>query len=134
MPIAEVADRSGLSAPACYRRIARLRTNGRIEREVAIVSPATMGWPLSMLVLVTLERERGDIIDNLIRRLALVPEVIDIWYVTGEHDFVLRLVAKDMESFDQQTRQILYGEEHVRSFKTLVSMRHAKRSGAIPPA
>ena len=50
---------SVFSAPACYRRVRALRESGLIEREVALVAPSTMGWPITMLVLVTLERDHG---------------------------------------------------------------------------
>lgn len=132
LPAAELADEVGLSTPACYRRIQRLRERGAIEREVALVAPRTMGWPLTLIVLVTLERERGEIIDRFVRKLRVVPEIIEAWYVTGDHDFALRIVARDMESFERLTRRVLYADEHVKSFKTLVSMRQIKPLSPIP--
>ncbi|WP_207458798.1 Lrp/AsnC family transcriptional regulator [Azospirillum sp. SYSU D00513] len=134
MPFPELAERVGLSAPACYRRVRRLRETGAIEREVAVVRPRTMGWPLMMIVLVTLERERAHTLDQLMRKLAAVPEVVEAWYVTGDHDVALRMVARDMESYDELTRRVLLGEESVRSFKTLVVMRHAKPMSPMVPA
>ena len=83
LPIPELAHRVGLSAPACYRRARALRESGLIEREVALVAPATMGWPITMLVLVTLERDHGRIVDEMIGVLKGEPEVMDLWYVTG---------------------------------------------------
>ncbi len=132
MAVADLAERAGVSAPACYRRIQKLRASGAIEREVALVAPRTMGWPLVMIVLVTLERERSEIIDGFIRKLARVPEVVEAWYVTGDHDFALRVVARDMESFEEMTRRVLYADEHVKSFKTLVAMRQVKKLSPVP--
>ena len=130
----DLADRVGLSAPACYRRTRALRETGAIEREIAIVSPKTMGWTITMIVLVTLERDRGRIIDDLVRSLKAAPEVMDVWYVTGDHDLVLHVAAHDMASYDDFTRTTLHAAEHVRSFKTLVVMDDAKRNAALPPA
>src|SRR5690348_1719054 len=79
-PIATLAEIVGLSEPACYRRIQRLKREKVIEREVAVVSPRTMGWPLTMIVLVTLERERTAILDQFIRKLQGVPEIVEAWY------------------------------------------------------
>lgn len=95
--MADVAAAVGLSEPACYRRIRRLRDLGVIEREVAIVRPRTMGWPLSMIVLVTLETDRSEVVDGLIRRMRPIGEVLDVWYVTGDQDLVLHVIARDME-------------------------------------
>ena len=83
LPTPELAHRVGLSAPACYRRVRALRESGLIEREVALVAPSTMGWPITMLVLVTLERDHGRIVDEMIASLQREPEVMDLWYVTG---------------------------------------------------
>ncbi len=133
LPIPELAHRVGLSAPACYRRVRTLREAGHIEREVALVAPATMGWPITMLVLVTLERDHGRIVDEMIGVLKGEPEVMDLWYVTGEQDFVLHVAARDMASYEQFTRRVLHAREQVRSFKTLVVMGQHKRCGALLP-
>lgn len=90
-----------------------------------------MGWPLVMIVLVALERERREIIDGFIRKLAAVPEIVEAWYVTGDHDFALRVLARDMESFEEMTRRVLYGDENVKSFKTLVTMRQVKKASPV---
>ncbi|MND94857.1 Leucine-responsive regulatory protein [compost metagenome] len=133
LPPPELAHRVGLSAPACYRRARALRESGLIEREVALVAPATMGWPITMLVLVTLERDHGRIVDEMIGVLKGEPEVMDLWYVTGEQDFVLQVAARDMASYEQFTRRVLHAREQVRSFKTLVVMGQHKRCGALLP-
>ena len=133
LPTPELAHRVGLSAPACYRRVRALRESGLIEREVALVAPATMGWPITMLVLVTLERDHGRIVDEMIASLQREPEVMDLWYVTGEQDFVLQVAARDMQSYEQFTRRVLHARDQVCSFKTLVAMGQHKRCGALLP-
>jgi Lrp/AsnC family transcriptional regulator, leucine-responsive regulatory protein len=132
MPVDVLAERVGLSAPACYKRIRKLRDAGAIDREVALVKPQTMGWPLMMIVLLTLEREGTDIIDRIVQKFVRVPEVIEAWYVTGDHDFALRVVAQDMECFEAFTRKVLYADENIRGFKTLVVMRGVKPLSPIP--
>jgi len=132
-PMLELAEQVGLSAPACYRRIRALRESGAIEREVALVAPGMMGWSVTMIVLVTLERDRGRIVDDLVRKLRAAEEVIDIWYVTGDHDLVLHVAAQNMSTYDAFTRRALHAEEHVRSFKTLVVMQHPERAAPLPP-
>jgi Lrp/AsnC family leucine-responsive transcriptional regulator len=132
-PVIELAAEVGLSAPACYRRIRALRESGAIEREVAQVAPAVMGWSVTMIVLVTLERDGGRIVDDLIRKFRTAQEVIDVWYVTGDHDLVLHVAAQSMSTYDAFTRRALHAEEHVRSFKTLVVMQHPERAAPLPP-
>ncbi|MBV9882024.1 MAG: Lrp/AsnC family transcriptional regulator [Sphingomonadaceae bacterium] len=133
-PVPALAEAVGLSAPACYRRIRRLRETGAIAREVAVVSPRTLGWPLSMLLLVTLEREGARTVDEMMRVLQDVPEVIEAWNVTGDTDFVVRMVARDMESYDELARRLFAADERVRGFQTLVVIRQVKERSPIPVA
>ena len=133
-PVPALAEAIGLSAPACYRRIRRLRETDAISREVAIVRPRTLGWPLSMIVLVTLEREGAGTVDEMMRVLQGVPEVVEAWNVTGDDDFVVRMVARDMESYDELARRLFAADERVRSFKTLVVIRQVKELSPTPVA
>lgn len=132
LPVPQIAERVGLSSPACYRRIRRLREIGALEREIAVVRARTMGWPLTMLVLVTMERERTHLIDQFVQSLNAEPEIIEAWYVTGDHDFVLRMVARDMESYDDLATRLFHGDNNVRNFKTLVVLRNSKGLSPIP--
>ncbi|WP_332756529.1 Lrp/AsnC family transcriptional regulator [Sphingomonas sp. LB2R24] len=131
-PMADMAEAVGLSAPACYRRIRRLRETGVIEREIAIVRPRTLGWPLSLIVMVTLEREDARTIDEMRHLLQVEPEVIEAWNVTGDHDLAVRIVARDMEGYDQLAQRLFSANERVRSFKTLVVIREVKPFSPVP--
>jgi Lrp/AsnC family leucine-responsive transcriptional regulator len=132
-PVTELAEEVGLSVPACYRRIRALRESGAIEREIALVAPGVMGWSVTMIVLVTLERDSARIVDDLVRKFRAAQEVIDVWYVTGDHDLVLHVAAQNMSTYDDFTRRTLHAEGHVRSFKTLVVIQHPERAAPLPP-
>ncbi|MEJ6123969.1 Lrp/AsnC family transcriptional regulator [Vibrio sp. 2-Bac 85] len=132
--MAEIAAQIGLSEPACYRRVRELRKSGVIEKEMAIIKPKNMGWPLSMMLLVELERDHSAIVNAFLSRINKQPEIIDSWFVTGDYDLVLQVIAADMEAFDQFTQQVLHKDNSVKNFKTLVVMRHSKAHGPIPPA
>jgi Lrp/AsnC family leucine-responsive transcriptional regulator len=131
-PVAGMAEKIGLSAPACYRRIRRLREAGVIEREMAIVRPRALGWPLSLIVMVTLEREGARTIDEMMRLLEREPEVVEAWNITGDHDLAVRIVARDMEGYDELAQRLFSANERVRSFKTLVVIRQIKRLSPVP--
>ena len=89
-----LAARVGLSPSACLRRLRRLREVKVIEADVALISPERVGRPLTMVVQVTLERERPDLIDAFKRTMRAAPEVMQCYYVTGETDFVLIVTAR----------------------------------------
>ncbi len=133
-PVAALAEKVGLSAPACYRRIRRLRETGVIEREIAVVHPKTLGWPLSMIVLVTLERETADTVSEMFEIFRREPEVMEAWNVTGDHDFAVRIIARDMESYDDLVRRLFSADERVRTFETLVVIRETGGMSPVPVA
>jgi len=122
----------GLSATAVQRRIRRLRADGVIERDVAVLDPAKVGRPLTMLVMVSLERERADIIDRFKRAIARAPEIMQGFYVTGDTDFVLVLTAQDMKAYEAFTRQFFYQQPDIKNIKTLVVLDTVKRGLSIP--
>ena len=125
-PVSVLAEAVGLSAPACYRRIRRLREIGGIEGEVAIVKPQTLGWNLSVIVTVMLDREDGPTIRELMVRIVDHPQVVDCTNVTGEIDLIVRMVARDMEHYDDAVIELFANDERVRSFKTFVVIREAR--------
>jgi Lrp/AsnC family leucine-responsive transcriptional regulator len=134
LPMPVLAEAVGLSAPACYRRVRHLRDAGKIVREVAVVAPRTLGWALSMIVLVRLEREGAHTADELMRTFEAEPAVIEAWQITGEHDFAAKIVARDMEEYDELTRRLFVQSEHVKMFTTLVIIRQTRKPTGIPIA
>jgi Lrp/AsnC family leucine-responsive transcriptional regulator len=128
----ELAKVVGLSSTACQRRLKRLRSERVIEGDVSIVSPKAVGRPVTMLVLVSLERERADIIDRFKAEIRSTAEVMIGFYVTGEADFVLVITAKDMEDYEQFTRRFFYKNQDIKGFKTMVVMDRVKAGFTLP--
>ena len=123
----------GLSPAACLRRAQRLRESGVIEREVAILSPEAVGRRLTLVVLVTLEREQPDVVDAFKRQMQQAPEVMQCFYVTGASDFVLLLTADDIADYEEFTRRYFF-QKSVRRFESLAVMSRVKFGTAVPLA
>jgi Lrp/AsnC family transcriptional regulator, leucine-responsive regulatory protein len=121
-----------LSPTAVQRRLKRLRGTGVIEGDVSIVSPKSVNRPISMLVSVTLERERADIIDRLKRSIRAAPEIMSGYYVTGESDFVLIITAKSMDDYEEFTRRFFYEHTDIKNFKTQVIIDRVKTGFTLP--
>lgn len=128
----ELAELVHLSPTACQRRLRRLRTEKVIEADVSIISPKAVGRHITMIVLVSLERERADIVDRFKAAIRSTREVMMGYYVTGEADFMLVVTAKDMEDYEQFTRRFFYENADIKGFKTMVAMDRLKASFAIP--
>ncbi|MDA9406515.1 MULTISPECIES: Lrp/AsnC family transcriptional regulator [unclassified Bradyrhizobium] len=123
---------AGLSATACQRRLKRLRSEGIIEADVSIVSPKAVGRPIQMLVLVTLERERSDIIDRLKKAIKSSAEVVNGFYVTGDADFILYVTTRSMEDYEEFTRRFFHKHPDIKGFKTMVVLDRVKAGFAVP--
>lgn len=123
---------AGLSPTACQRRLKRLRSEGIIEADVSIVSPKAVGRHIQMLVLVTLERERADIVDKFKKAIKASAEVVNGFFVTGDADFVLYITTRSMEDYEQFTRRFFYENPEIKGFKTMVIMDRVKVGFSIP--
>ncbi|MFA1621965.1 Lrp/AsnC family transcriptional regulator [Rhizobium mongolense] len=128
----ELAEAVHLSPTACQRRLKRLRSERVIEADISVVCPKAVGRHITMIVMVSLERERADIVDRFKTAVRNTREVMIGYYVTGEADFILVVTAKDMEDYEQFTRRFFYENADIKGFKTLVVMDRIKASFAIP--
>jgi len=128
----QLAEQVALSAPAVQRRIRRMRDDGVITGEVAVVDPSAVGLPMTFIVVVELERERADQIDQFRRKAIKEPLVQQCYYVTGEGDFVIIALAESMDAFEALTRRLFFDDRNVRRFRTSVVMGKAIRSLAVP--
>lgn len=128
----ELAGIVNLSPTACQRRLKRLRAEGVIEADVSIVSPRAAGRQITMIVLVSLERERADIVDRFKAAIRNNREVMTGYYVTGDADFILVVTARDMEDYERFTRRFFYENNDIKGFKTMVVMDRVKAGFAFP--
>jgi Lrp/AsnC family leucine-responsive transcriptional regulator len=85
-----------------------------------------------MFVLVTLERERADIVDRFKQSIRQTPEVMNGYYVTGDADFLLIVTAESMEDYEQFTRKFFYENPDIKGFKTMVTMDRVKVGFFVP--
>lgn len=130
----QLAEAVGLSATACQRRLNRLREERVIEGDVSVVSPKAIGRDMMMLVSVSLERERADIIDRFKQAIRSSPEIMMGFYVTGDADFLLVVTAESMDAYEAFSRRFFYRIQDIKSFKTTVVMDRVKVGLALPIA
>lgn len=125
-PLDRLAERVGASVATVQRRVKRLRETGVIARESAILDPGALGRPMTFLVMVELERERAHDLDAFRRTLRAEPLVQQAYYVTGEGDFALICLSRDMTEFEDLTRRLFLDQPNVRRFRTSVVMDRTK--------
>lgn len=131
-PSEALGEAVGLSPTAVQRRLKRLRAEGIIEGDVSIVNPKAIGQNVAMVVLVSLERERPDIVDRFKKAIRAEPQVMAGYYVTGDADFVLIVTMEDMKRYESFTQNFFMGNPDIKWFKTMVVIDRVKTSFALP--
>jgi len=122
-PARILADKVGLSVSAVLRRLRRLRDEGVIVADRAVIDPALTGSALTMHVLVKMKQAGASTMDAFARNIAQHREVTAAWDVTGDDDFVLKVQVASMQEYDRFTRRALNEEQGVYAFKTLITIR-----------
>lgn len=121
-----LAQACNMSVPTVQRRLKRLRDQGVISREVAIVDPVKVGQFMTFVVMVEMERERIDHLDAFRRATRADKQVQQCYYVTGEADFCLICTAVDMADFEALTQRLFFDNSNIRRFRTSVVMDRSK--------
>ncbi len=127
-----LSDKSGLSVASVQRRLKKLRDEGVIEKEIAVLDPEKTGYPMTFIVMVEMEREQLDQLDAFKRTARADVQVQQCYYVTGEADFCLICVAENMSDFEALTHRLFFGNRNVRRFRTSVVMDRTKTGLSIP--
>lgn len=131
-PAQRIGAAVGLSAAAVQRRLKRLRADGVIAAEVAHVAPERVGYGVTCVVGVRLEREGKVENARFKQKMRRHRQVQQCYSVTGDVDFMLVVLARDIQDFETFARGALYDDANVRSFTTFVSLDRVKVGLATP--
>ena len=132
--IAELSDKVGLSQTPCWKRVQRLEASGVILRRVAIVSPEKIGLGLTAFVQIETGDHSAQWLDRFATTLSAMPEVMDIYRMAGDVDYMLRVVVPDMAAYDEFYKKLI-GAVALRTVTSRFAMERIKASTAykIPP-
>jgi len=128
----QIAEEIGLSAAAVQRRIKKMREQKVIQADISVVDQQAFDRPLTLVLQITLERERADLIDQFKKEMKLTPAVQQCYYVTGSADFMLIITAQDMQDYETFTRKVFFANRNIRSFMTNVVMDSVKIGLSVP--
>lgn len=133
-----LAEHVHTSAPTCLRRVKRLRDAGLIERQIAILNPeklsATLGYGLTAIVEITLDRQDAQALDHFETRVADDPAVQQCYRVSPGPDFVLVVHALNMPAYQAATQRLFTSDANVRNVKAFFSIKRSKFGGELPLA
>jgi Lrp/AsnC family transcriptional regulator len=97
----EVAEQVGLSQNACWRRIKALQDSGLIAGQTLRIDPNRLGLGLTVFVMVRTRHHSADWLQIFRREVSNIPNVIDFYRLAGDYDYMIKIVAEDMNAFDQ---------------------------------
>ena len=129
---AEVAERVGLSASPCWRRIDRLEREGFIRRRVALVDRRKVGLNAQIFAQVKLNAHGRANLDEFSEAIRGFPEVLDAYVLMGTMDFMLRIVAKDIEAYERFFFDQLSRLPGIQEINSTVALSEIKSTSELP--
>jgi Lrp/AsnC family transcriptional regulator len=130
--VAEIAEQVGLSASPCWRRIQRLEERGYIRERIAVLDQRKLGFNLEVFVQVRFSRDSSGTLAAFEKAIREAPEVTECFMLMGDVDFLLRVVTRDVESYERFLREYLARLPGVRSLSSTIALSTVKSTHALP--
>ena len=128
----ELAQRVGLTAPPCLRRVRALEDGGVIRGYHADLDASKLGYAITVFALVSLRSQAEDALRQFEEHMRGLPEVRECHMLNGEIDFILKIVSRDLQSFQEFLTSKLTPAPNVASVKTSLTIRTAKQLPGVP--
>lgn len=128
----ELAELVGMSRTSCWRRIREFEEAGLIERQVALLNPKIAGFEIQVLLLVAMTEHTDDNRQSFERHVSLLPEVTECFSVSGDRDYVLHVVVRDMDTYNDFLNAQILRHAAVRSASSTFVLRRVKYVTELP--
>lgn len=128
----ELAKQVGLSPSPCLRRVRRLEEAGVIARYAAILDPARIDLGMTLFTRIWLTGQDEDTVGSFVAAIQDLPQVVECYLMAGDCDFLLRVLAKDLDDYRRFQIEHLGCITSVRNIKTEIPMQKIKRSTELP--
>lgn len=132
MTMEKLSEAVGLSPSPCARRVRNLEAAGVIKRYVAVVDQDKAGLPVSVFASIKLERQREDELDRFAKAIARWPEIVECYLMTGQRDYLLRIVVKDLPAYEAFLKRTLTRLDGVASIESSFALSQVKHAQALP--
>jgi Lrp/AsnC family transcriptional regulator len=129
---AELAELVGLSQPACWRRVQRLRDSGVIRREIAVLDREQLGFGATVFALVKLSSVGRANLAGFSDAIRGLPEVVECHVVMGAYDFLLKIVTRDIHAYQRFFFERLSELEEIQDVTSAVALSEIKAGNALP--
>ena len=131
LSVAEIGQRVGLSSTPCWKRLQRLEADGVIMRRVALVNPDKIGLGITVFVSVETNDHSQEWLKKFAEVVGAMPEVMEFYRMAGDIDYMLRVVVKDMQSYDAFYKKLI-GTVPLKNVTSRFAMERIKQTTALP--
>ncbi|UGV27528.1 Lrp/AsnC family transcriptional regulator [Rhodopseudomonas boonkerdii] len=128
----ELAEKVGLSISPCHRRVKLLEQRGVISGYMALVDQKAVGLPVSVFISIKLVRQKEEDLNRFAKAIAKWDEVLECYLMTGNRDYLLRVVAADLASYEAFLKNKLTRLDGIASIESSFALSQVKYSIALP--
>jgi len=128
----DLAGKVGVSASPCWRRVRELEQSGVIARYVTLVEPAALGLQVSVFVQVTLEKQVEAALEQFEQAVQARPEVMECYLMTGDADYHLRVVVRDLLAYERFLMDHLTKVPGIANIRSSFALKQVKYTTALP--
>ena len=130
--VVDLAERVGLTASPCHRRIKILEEKGILKRYIALVDQKAIGLPVSVFISIKLERQKEEDLERFAKAIRGWAEVLECYLMTGHRDYLLRVVVPDLQAYERFLKQKLTRVSGISSIESSFALDQIKYSIALP--
>ena len=128
----ELSKKIGLSPAPTLERVKKLENSKIIESYHAVVNPQAIGLSVKTFVLVSLAWQKENALNNFLDKIKEISEITECYIITGEADFLIKIVCKDLPSYEQLLFKTLSQIEEIERLKTLMTLSTVKDVRTLP--
>ena len=131
LPVADIARKVGLSVTPCWRRIQKMEEDGIITKRVALLNAQKIGMGMSVFVGIKTDQHNADWLVEFANAISAFPEVVEFYRMSGEVDYMLRVVVPDMASYDVFYKKLI-SQVGLKDVSSSFAMEEIKNTTALP--
>ena len=131
LPLSTIAKKIGLSTTPCFNRIKKLEEDGIIKKRVAIIDNNKINLPVIVFLSISVAQHSKEWLDEFVNKITSFEEVIEMHRLTGDTDYLIKVVASSIEEYDRFNQQLIK-EINFRSLKSNIVLKEIKNTHELP--
>lgn len=128
----ELGSMVGLSHTPCWRRVRRLEEKGYISKRVTLLDAAKLELSVNVFVFVTLSRHQSNALSRFENAVKDIPEIVECYSVSGQADFLLRVIVHDVSAYDTLLKRTLIHLPEIGNLNSTIALQQVKYSTELP--